>query len=59
MITDLVKLKVGGDPVHEANETPEGVNLVLHHEEKRGEEIRHTLHVTTFIMCGLYSKTYW
>ena len=56
---DLVKLKVGGDPVHEADEAPEGVDLVLHHKEKRGEEIRHTLHVTTFIMCGLYSKTYW
>ena len=39
MVTDLVKLKVGGDPVHEADETPEGVNLVLHYKEKRGKEV--------------------
>ena len=45
MITDLVKLKVGGDPVHEANETPEGINFVLHHKEKRGKEVWHALQV--------------
>ena len=39
MKTYLVKLKVGGNPVHESNETPEGVDLVLHHKEKRGEEV--------------------
>ena len=52
--SDLVKLKVGGDPVHEADEAPEGVNLVLHHKEKRGEEVGHTLQLTTFIMCGIW-----
>ena len=37
--TNLVKLKVGGHPVHEADKAPESVNFVFHHKEERGEEV--------------------
>ena len=37
--TNLVKLKVGGHPVHEADKAPKSVNFVFHHKEERGEEV--------------------
>jgi hypothetical protein len=38
-----VEVKVGRHPVHESDEAPEGVHLVLHHVQDGGQEVGHSL----------------
>jgi hypothetical protein len=38
-----LKVEVAGDLVHEADEAPEGVHLVLHDVQNWGQQVRHAL----------------
>ena len=38
-----VEVEVVWDLVHEPDEAPEGVDLVLHHEQDRRQEVGHAL----------------